>query len=318
MLERSEQEIMCNWGQSSAPLLSICCSTFNHENYIEEALDSFLVQETDFPFEIIVRDDCSTDRTALILKSYEKKYPQIIKPIYELENQYSKGVSPFVSCLSRAVGQYIAICEGDDYWGDITKLQQQVDCLNANKDCVVTFHDAYYLSSYEHGGGKTLLSEVNKRNFTAHELITYKFMPTLSMCFRKVITEFPEEYFKVVNRDTFLISLLGGYGGAIYLPNIKPAMYREHGGGVWSGLSRHDKMIRTITTFYWMTLYYVRVDKGTIASHYALGIMSHILSLVNINKKAFMKWFLMRFFSNAHASYSKIKKIIINSLSRTT
>ncbi len=88
MIARTEQEIIETRMPAEAPLVGVCCATFNHEPYIGEALDGFLMQETDFSFEIIVRDDCSTDDTATIVKAYAEKYPNVVRPIYETENQY--------------------------------------------------------------------------------------------------------------------------------------------------------------------------------------------------------------------------------------
>lgn len=113
------------------PLVSISCITYNHVSYIRQCLDGFLMQKTDFPFEIVVHDDASTDKTAEIVREYEKKYPNIIKPIYELENQYSKpGISINDITFPYLRGKYIALCEGDDYWIDENKLQMQVDFLS--------------------------------------------------------------------------------------------------------------------------------------------------------------------------------------------
>jgi glycosyltransferase involved in cell wall biosynthesis len=117
------------------PLVSICCITYNHEKYIQQCLEGFLIQKTTFLFEILIHDDASTDRTADIIREYETKYPDIIKPIYQTENQYSKGV--IVSAVynwPRAKGKYIALCEGDDYWIDSYKLQKQVDFMEANPE----------------------------------------------------------------------------------------------------------------------------------------------------------------------------------------
>src|SRR5690554_319935 len=101
------------------PLVSICCLAFNHEKYIEICLEGFLFQKTTFPFEVLIHDDASTDRTAEIIKEYERKYPHIIKSIYQTQNQYSKGVGVNrVFNFPRAQGKYIAMCEGDDYWTD--------------------------------------------------------------------------------------------------------------------------------------------------------------------------------------------------------
>ena len=113
-------------------LVSICCQTYNHENYISEAIESFLMQKTDFDFEILIRDDASTDGTTKICKEYANKYTQVIKLLTYTENQYQKGIKPFFDNVKRAKGKYIAFCEGDDYWSDPLKLQKQVDFLEKN------------------------------------------------------------------------------------------------------------------------------------------------------------------------------------------
>jgi glycosyltransferase involved in cell wall biosynthesis len=114
-------------------MVSICCAAYNHEEYIAAALDGFLMQKADFSYEILVHDDASTDNTAKIIKEYEQNYPDIIKPIYQTENQYSKKVKISSAYnFPRAKGKYIAWCEGDDYWTDPLKLQTQVDYMEAH------------------------------------------------------------------------------------------------------------------------------------------------------------------------------------------
>lgn len=122
--------------------VSICCLAFNHEPFIRQCLDGFVSQKTSFAFEVLIHDDASTDKTAEIIREFEQKYPEIIKPIYQTENQYSKGVSVTRKYnLSRAKGEYIAICEGDDYWIDPVKLQKQVDFLDSHPEYTLTHSD---------------------------------------------------------------------------------------------------------------------------------------------------------------------------------
>lgn len=123
------------------PMVSIVCLTFNHEKYIADAIESFLMQKVDFPIEIIIHDDASTDNTADIIRVYESRYPNLIKPIYQKENQHSKKVkigSTFIFPLVR--GKYVATCEGDDFWNNPEKLQKQVDFLESNANHVMCFH----------------------------------------------------------------------------------------------------------------------------------------------------------------------------------
>ena len=121
---------------NSNPLVSICCITYNHAQYIRQCLDGILMQKVDFEYEIIVHDDASTDGTSEIIGEYSNKYSDLIVPIFQSENQYSKGVrGMYVKFVfPRARGKYIAICEGDDYWIDENKLQMQVDFLENNPE----------------------------------------------------------------------------------------------------------------------------------------------------------------------------------------
>jgi len=115
--------------------------TYNHEKYIADAIESFLMQKTDFAYEIIIHDDASTDNTAKIIREYEMKYPEIIKPIYQKENQYSKKVNIEYNFIGPKVrGKYVATCEGDDYWTDPEKLQKQVNFLEKHEDFILCFH----------------------------------------------------------------------------------------------------------------------------------------------------------------------------------
>lgn len=122
-------------------MVSVLCSAYNHENYISKALDSILMQKTDFSFEIIIHDDASTDNTAKIIKDYENKYPEIIKPIYQKTNLYRQGIDRIKNyMLPKAKGKYLAFCECDDYWKDENKLQLQVEAMEKNPGCSMCVH----------------------------------------------------------------------------------------------------------------------------------------------------------------------------------
>ena len=136
---------------SDTPLVSICCLTFNHEAFIRECLDGFLMQQTSFGVEILIHDDASTDNTADIIREYEAKYPDRIFPLYENENKYShgyKGRMDIVFNYARARGKYIASCEGDDYWTDPLKLQKQVNFMEEHPEYSVCFHRCRHLNTY--------------------------------------------------------------------------------------------------------------------------------------------------------------------------
>lgn len=127
-------------------MVSILCAAYNHERYIRSALDGFLSQRTDFRYEVIVHDDASTDSTAEIIREYEARYPDIIRPIYQTENQYSKGISITNAYMRpKARGKYIAFCEGDDYWTDPNKLQKQVDFLETHPEYSASTHNCCFV-----------------------------------------------------------------------------------------------------------------------------------------------------------------------------
>ena len=141
VIDITESDIVKDWDGKNKPIVTIRCLTYNHEKYIAQALDGFLMQETNFPFEIFVHDDASTDNTADIIRQYEKRYPNILRPIYEEENQYSKkdgSLGKIVRDNTR--GEYVALCEGDDYWTDPHKLQKQYDILAKCADVKMCTH----------------------------------------------------------------------------------------------------------------------------------------------------------------------------------
>ena len=131
------------------PLVSISCITYNHASYIRECLEGFLMQKTNFPFEILIHDDASTDGTADIIREYEVKYPDLIKPILREKNLYSQGIRSIDQFnYERAQGKYIALCEGDDFWTDPNKLQIQFDFMESHPDYSLCMHGRYNLNYF--------------------------------------------------------------------------------------------------------------------------------------------------------------------------
>ena len=131
--------------QEPKVMVSIICNVYNHEKYVREALESFVMQKTDFAYEVLVHDDASTDHSADIIREYEKQYPDIMKPIYQTVNQYSKCSITRTYQVPRAKGKYIAFCEGDDFWNDPYKLQKQFDEMEKHPEIDMCAHAAYEL-----------------------------------------------------------------------------------------------------------------------------------------------------------------------------
>ena len=122
-------------------MVSVICLAYNHGPYIRDALEGFVKQEAPFPFEVLVHDDASTDGTAEIIREYASRYPDLIRPVYQTENQYSKGVRVAQTFLRPLVrGRYVALCEGDDYWTDPHKLARQVEAMEANPGIDICTH----------------------------------------------------------------------------------------------------------------------------------------------------------------------------------
>jgi glycosyltransferase involved in cell wall biosynthesis len=144
-------------------MVSIICNAYNHEKYIKDALDGFVMQETSFPYEVLIHDDASIDGTAEIIREYERKYPAIIKPIYQKENQYSKGLGLVGKIQKeRAIRKYVAMCEGDDYWTDPYKLQKQFDFMENNPDYTLCGCTTDWLNMLTGKVGKGMRTEVDR------------------------------------------------------------------------------------------------------------------------------------------------------------
>lgn len=228
------------------PLVSICCITYNHEKYIRDAIEGFLMQKTDFPFEIIIHDDASTDMTANIIKEYEMKYSKLIIPIYQVENQYSKGISPLTIVFKQSKGKYIAICEGDDYWIDPLKLQKQIMEMEKHPECYISFHPA--IVKWEDGNRKDKLmcNHSNKcKIFKIEKVILGDggFMPTNSIIIhRKVIPNIISFFEMATNApigDYYIQILSSENGGALFIDNIL-SVYRRGISSSWSSFLSSD------------------------------------------------------------------------------
>jgi len=270
MRYRTEADIMKGWiGDINKPVVSVCCLAYNHSVFINECIDSILIQKTDFPFEIIIHDDASTDGTADIIRDYEKNFPNIIKPIYQNTNQYSKNNKPLSQFILPSVkGHYIALCECDDYWNDVNKLQIQYDFLRNNKEFIICYHNVNQIDQ----DGIIIadkLSNKLKKDFSKNDLLYAKTtISTQTAMFRKEFDKLPYEINNVVNEDSFLFSFLGIYGKGKFIYEINSACYRIHLGGVWSNLDEKQKQINAVHTYFWMSIFFARIKEKTLADYY--------------------------------------------------
>jgi len=235
----------------NTPLVSICCLAYNHEPYIRECLDGFMMQQCDFKFEVLIHDDASTDGTADIIREYEAKFPEILKPIYQTENQYSKGLRNISARLNypRARGKYIALCEGDDYWTDPLKLQKQVDFLEGNPEYILACHNykilnydgETYRDEYEYNFVKDKdLIEIDESIYLSHWLT--KTLTVMFLNDSKILAEFNSIENK---RDLSLFYVFIKNGKGIF-QNFYGAIYRKQKKGVYSSQTRYETKIQDI------------------------------------------------------------------------
>ena len=194
-------------------MVTVRCLAYNHEPYIRQCLEGFVMQKTDFDFEVIVHDDASTDGTAAIIREYAEKYPNIIKPFFETENQYSKHNGVIGKIMRENThGKYIALCEGDDYWIDPFKLQKQVDFLESHPDYSMCFHNA--IKYYENCNRVELFNSfANDCDLSIHDAVHNWFVPTASMMMRSDISlERPDWVRSIYSGDytTILLAIMRG------------------------------------------------------------------------------------------------------------
>lgn len=208
--------------------VSIVVPTYNQEKYIRQALDSFVMQKTDFAFEIIAADDCSTDKTPDIIKEYATKYPDMFKPILRKKNV---GVlQNYLGAMRAAQGVYITLCEGDDYWTDPEKLQLQADFLDKNRDYALCFHPVTVFFENSEEADYIYPNPEDKAVFTTKELLKHNFIQTNSVMYRKQkYDNMPADIMPV---DLYL-HLFHSQFGKIGFINRNMAAYRRHPGGVW-------------------------------------------------------------------------------------
>lgn len=256
--------------------VSIRCFAYNHERFIRQCLDGFVMQKTDFRFEAIVHDDASTDNTAAIIREYAEKYPDIIKPIYETENQYSKHDGSLTRIMNAHTrGKYVAMCEGDDYWTDPYKLQKQVDFLESHPDYVMCSHLFDVYNERNKQLQKNDESSFTGKSYDLDTLINgeWYFQP-LTVLFR--FDAYDREHFASygLSMDVILYYELLRRGGKGYcLPDVM-AVYRIHDGGVWS-LKSLDKQ-RAMEFQARLAIY--RVEKSDKAAKFLLSQFTRIIS----------------------------------------
>ena len=265
------------------PLVTIRCTVFNHENYLRQCLDGFVNQRTDFRFEAFVHDDASTDGSKSIIEEYAARFPDIIKPLYESENLFSKHDGSFRRATydSKVLkGKYIALCEGDDFWTDPHKLQKQVDFLESHPDYTMVCSRATLFSSrkgqyvgenycQEKDGTLAIKDIVNRSGL---------FIPTCTIVFRKSLLDNYPDYCKRCVVGDYPLQIYAAMNGKVYYFNDIMATYRVENQGSWMGsqgwktasdnnLKRVESMIKMFDGFAGDYPQYSRLLRSKIAQY---------------------------------------------------
>ena len=236
--------------------LSVICMAYNHEAYVRQTLEGFVSQRTDFPFEVLISDDASTDGTAAIIREYAEKYPHIIRPFFQKENLYSQGIEPLDAVLFPAArGQYLAACEGDDCWTDPEKLQRQVDFLDAHPEYSACVHNTL---GEVMGSGKApapLFPQTGDRDIPFEQVVwgmSYAFHTSSIVARREWVVESPD-FRNVALRYKFTDYAVGIWltmNGKVRFLDRCMSLYRIGSSpGAWSsGVGQYyDKRLRFVT-----------------------------------------------------------------------
>lgn len=318
----TESEIMMNWqGDLSQPIVSLVCITYNQEKYIKDTLKGFLIQKTVYPFEIIIHDDASTDKTVAIIKEYYEKYPSIIKLVLQEKNQYSQGKKVTPMAVNYANGEYIALCEGDDFWIDEYKLQKQIDVFLKNTNISLVHSNCFDLIERDSLFVKSLVP--NKIN-TFETLIKVNRIRTLTVMFPlKLYKQYLNEFHSDLNKwslGDWPLWLYLSLSGNIHMLSDDTSVYRvlEESASHIVDIEKHKMFIYSTLIMrkffikqYGFNCLYKYIGNGNIKSFLMLGIpLDYELIgyasikykiIFHINKYIPLRWFLIR-----------VKKIIEN------
>jgi len=229
-MARSESELTRNWQDMDVPLVSVVCITYNHERFIRDAIESFLAQETDFAFSVVIGEDCSCDDTLAVIEEYCRLYPKIVRLI---KNEKNLGVvENFFKTIQSVKTRYIAICEGDDYWIDVKKLQKQTDFLQKNSDYSMVCHPVAISNETQNFVAvQKVYEEFHGGRFTTRDILLGHFIPTPSLVFRSEAF-FYVDWLPACRSGDIALELIVSLSGAGFFMPEKMAVYRQHDDGI--------------------------------------------------------------------------------------
>lgn len=248
----------------NCPIVTVCITTFNHRKFIEQTLHGILGQETAFPIEVVIGDDCSTDGSLELLKRFHRENPQTLRLLLAKRNLCEIVGMPrctLLKTLWAARGRYIALCEGDDYWTDPLKLQKQVDILEQNPSCALSFcnlqvlyddlahepHDAYQEAACQPSESRIGVFAHPRKRTTLADLMKGNYIHTPGVLFRNWVSdEGIPEYMAEVRIGDWPLHLSTATRGDLHYSLEVMGVYRVHQGGMWSRRSESEKLLLSL------------------------------------------------------------------------
>lgn len=227
-------------------------STYNHERYIHQALESIVQQVTSFPFEIVVIDDNSQDATPSIIREFAARYPDVVKPVLGTVNLGDHA--RLSSAYSESSASYVCIVDGDDYWTSPHKLAHQCAFLDEHVHCSMAFHAVTVLEQ-DRARSWVLRPPATKPFFELHEILGEGFIASCSVMLRRAaLSGFPS-WFVAFEVGDWAINILAAERGAVGYIDEVMAVYRRHSGGYWSGLLEEQRILRKLTAYRQLNAY---------------------------------------------------------------
>jgi glycosyltransferase involved in cell wall biosynthesis len=221
---------------AGSPVASVVLRTYDHAHFVAQAIESVLIQETAFPFELVIGEDCSTDGTREIVTEYAERHPQLIRTVLPERNIGHGAI--FEQALEATRGAFVAYLDGDDYWTSTTKLQRQVDFLEANPECPSCFHDVSFIYGDQGAPSGAVSPGLSEDRFGLEDILLSCFVPAPALVFRRaVVGLLPDWAFDVVWIDWLIHICAARLGPIGYIPATLAA-YRVHRGGMFSALDR--------------------------------------------------------------------------------
>lgn len=276
--------------------VSIKCMVYNQERYVSRCLEGMLLQRTEFPFEIIIHDDCSTDGTTKIIKEFAQKNSDIIKPIFEGQNQYSvigfRGINKIMKPHYR--GYYIAECEGDDYWTDPYKLQKQIDYMETHPDCMLTFHRAKCKWEGKDTEQYTYEMDVcEDRDYDSTELMEHWIVPCASMVYRREVIDYPIKHRERFFSGDDVLYYSAAEMGTVHGFSDVMSVYRVHADSVSRNKERENYRLKVYPDHY-INIYrnFPSIDRKKLRHRIAVQIY-HRMNITPSFSACCTDWFRM-------------------------